>query len=129
MIFWNVAGLKGKEADFWNFIKEFEVIVFTETWIEEKEEAIARSKLEEDYDVEMMAASKEAGKGRSKGGLILATKKGFYEEVPNARRWKGKEFIGKELRRQGKRSFVGVTYMRQQERKQRIDGNHGTCKK
>lgn len=58
-----------------------------------------------------MAARKEAGKGRPKGGIILATKKGIYEEDTKIRRWK--EFLGKEVRRKGKRMYVGVTYMRE----------------
>lgn len=113
MIFWNVAGVKGKEEDFWNFIKEFEVVGLPETWLEEKEEATVRRKLEGEFEVEMMAASRKTGKGRPKGGIILAIKKGIYEEEINARKWKGREFIGKEVKRQGGRMYVGATYMRE----------------
>lgn len=87
MIFCNVAGIKGKAEDCWSFIKEFEVIGLTETWLVGKEEAIAR-------------------------------------------RWKGKEFIDREVRRQERKMYVGVTYMRESRKKKRNDGgNYRTCKK
>lgn len=34
--FWNVAGLNNKDAQFWNYIKEFDIIGMVETWIDEK---------------------------------------------------------------------------------------------
>lgn len=117
MIFCNVAGIKGKAEDCWSFIKEFEVIGLTETWLVGKEEAIARRKLEEKYEIELVAASKEIGKGRPKGEIILAMKKGIYQDVPDARRWKGKEFIDREVRRQERKMYVGVTYMRESRKK------------
>jgi len=33
--FWNVAGVKGKDEDFWEKIREWDVIGMMETWIEE----------------------------------------------------------------------------------------------
>lgn len=34
---WNVAGLWRKEEDFWEFLKDYEVIGLTETWVDEAE--------------------------------------------------------------------------------------------
>ncbi|KAL6265665.1 hypothetical protein P5V15_002462 [Pogonomyrmex californicus] len=34
--FWNVAGLDNKDAQFWEYIKKFDIIGMVETWIEEK---------------------------------------------------------------------------------------------
>lgn len=34
IIFWNVAGLKGKDEEFGQFIKKHDVIYLLETWIE-----------------------------------------------------------------------------------------------
>lgn len=34
-IFWNVAGVRKKEEDFWEFLREFEVVGLTETWVDE----------------------------------------------------------------------------------------------
>lgn len=71
-----------------------------------------RRKLEGEFEVEMVAASRKTEKGRPKRGIILAIKKGIYEEEINARKWKEREFIDKEVKRQGGRMYVGVTYMR-----------------
>lgn len=34
--FWNVAGLRNKDREFWERIKQWDVMVFIETWIDEK---------------------------------------------------------------------------------------------
>lgn len=34
--FWNVVGVGNKDREFWQRIKEWDVIVLSETWIEEK---------------------------------------------------------------------------------------------
>lgn len=60
-----------------------------------------------------MAASKKTRKWRSKERIILAIKKQLYEDKLIARRWKKKEFIGKEVRRQGERKFIGATFIRE----------------
>lgn len=105
-----MAGIKRKAEDFWSFIKKFELIGLTETWLVGKEEAIARRNLEAEYKIELVAASKEIGKGRPKREIILAMKKGIYRDVPDAR-WKGKEFIDREVRKkQGRKMYVRVTY-------------------
>ena len=36
MIFWNVAGLGRQDRDFWEFVKEYDYIGLSETWVEEK---------------------------------------------------------------------------------------------
>lgn len=35
IIFWNIAGLLRKDKDFWNYLKEYDIINLMETWIEE----------------------------------------------------------------------------------------------
>ena len=35
MCFWNVAGLISKDKEVWKYLKTFDVIGLTETWIEE----------------------------------------------------------------------------------------------
>lgn len=34
--FWNVAGVGNKDREFWQRIKRWDVIVMSETWLEEK---------------------------------------------------------------------------------------------
>ena len=36
IVFWNVAGLGNKGKDFWKEIREWDIIVMSETWMEEK---------------------------------------------------------------------------------------------
>lgn len=36
IMFWNVAGIGGKDVEFWNFIKRFDYIGLGEIWITEK---------------------------------------------------------------------------------------------
>lgn len=36
MTFWNVAGMGKKDKDFWEGLKEGDVMILMETWIEEK---------------------------------------------------------------------------------------------
>lgn len=35
IVFWNVAGLLGKDRGFWEFVEKQDFVGFTETWIEE----------------------------------------------------------------------------------------------
>lgn len=36
IVFWNVAGIKNKENEFWKYLGEFDVVGLVETWVEEK---------------------------------------------------------------------------------------------
>ncbi|KAH0818181.1 hypothetical protein GEV33_004610 [Tenebrio molitor] len=38
IVFWNVAGIKNKENEFWKYLGEFDVVGLVETWVEEKRE-------------------------------------------------------------------------------------------
>lgn len=35
VIFWNVAGLRNKDRDFWKGLEYWDVIVLSETWVDE----------------------------------------------------------------------------------------------
>lgn len=37
MVFWNVARLGNKDGEFWNWLRDWDVVTLTETWIEKKE--------------------------------------------------------------------------------------------
>lgn len=37
ILFWNVVEIKNKDEEFWEFIKEHEIVGLTETWLEDKE--------------------------------------------------------------------------------------------
>lgn len=36
IIFWNIAGIGRQGKDFWNFVKEYDFISLSETWLEEQ---------------------------------------------------------------------------------------------
>jgi len=47
--FWNVAGLRNKDTDFWEKLREWKVIVLVETWVERKGWERIRRKLPKEY--------------------------------------------------------------------------------
>lgn len=48
-MFWNVAGLNKKDADFWKGLGKWDVIVLVETWLEEKGWRRIKNRLPEGY--------------------------------------------------------------------------------
>ena len=73
--FWNVAGVKRKDEEFWRGLTEWDVIVMSETWVEEKEwEAVAR-RLPKGYIWEKQWARRENKRGRAMGGMIMGVRK------------------------------------------------------
>lgn len=66
--FWNMAGLKKKEEEFWRGLEEWDVVVLIETWIEEGIWKKIRKKLPRGYKWRMQAARRERSRGRAKGG-------------------------------------------------------------
>lgn len=36
MVFWNVAGLRNKDKDFWKGLKDWDIMLFMETWMDRK---------------------------------------------------------------------------------------------
>jgi len=35
--FWNVAGFKGKDKNFWWGLRKWDVVILTETWVDKKD--------------------------------------------------------------------------------------------
>lgn len=36
LIFWNIAGLGNKDKEFWKYVKGFDFVSLSETWVDEK---------------------------------------------------------------------------------------------
>lgn len=74
---WNVAGLLGKDREFWERIKDWDVIVVSETWIDErgwekiKEEEV---RIPKGYNWKVQFAGKKNRKGRAMGGMIMGVR-------------------------------------------------------
>lgn len=47
--FWNVAGLRNKDKEFWNGLRRWEVMVMVETWVERKRWKRIKGKLPKGY--------------------------------------------------------------------------------
>lgn len=61
--FWNVAGVEDKDKDFWESLKEWDVLVLNETWIQKKRWEKIRGRMPKGYIWEVQ----EAGE-RNKNG-------------------------------------------------------------
>jgi len=73
--FWNVAGVKNKDSDFWRRLGGWEVVVMTETWIEEKDWERLKEKLPKEFVWKLQMAKRRNRKGRAIGGILLGVKK------------------------------------------------------
>ena len=78
---WNVAGVKNKKADFWEYIRGFDVIGLMETWIEKKEWEDLKAKLPEGWNWKCQEAERKHRKGRAMGGIITGIRKELVEII------------------------------------------------
>jgi len=51
--FWNVAGIRGKDEEFWERIKEWDIIGLVETWVEKKDWEYWKGRVPKDYNWEV----------------------------------------------------------------------------
>lgn len=80
MAFWNVAGLKNEDRDFWNGLRDWDVVTLTETWIEKKKWSNLKEKLLGGYVWELQEAKKRYKKGRALRGIVMGIMKELIEE-------------------------------------------------
>lgn len=74
-MFWNVAGVRAKDKDFWARMKEWDVIVLMETWMEEKGWEVVKRRVPEGFVWKMQAAKRVNKKSRWMGGMLLGIRK------------------------------------------------------
>jgi len=79
LVFWNVAGIKNKDRDFWDYLEKFAVIGLCETWIEEKEWGSLKLRLSKRFVWKCQYVVRVKKKGRAKGGIITGIRKGTEE--------------------------------------------------
>ncbi|CAD6222085.1 GSCOCG00011712001-RA-CDS, partial [Cotesia congregata] len=58
LIFWNVAGIRNKDKEFWEFLERFDVIRLTETWVEEKDWDVMKNRLPPEWSWEHIPAER-----------------------------------------------------------------------
>lgn len=109
MLVWNVAGLEERNEKKWEYIKGFEIIGLTETWITKDKEKMIRNRLK-DFNLEMTEARKDKRKGRAKGGIIFGIKKGLVEEQEILK--KTEEIVAVQIRNKQEARRIIITYMR-----------------
>lgn len=75
--FWNVAGIKRKDRDFWRGIKEWDVVVLVEIWLEKKRWDRIRDKLPRGFKWEAQIGKRKNRKDRAMGGMLVGVRKGI----------------------------------------------------
>lgn len=79
MVFWNTAGIRGKGNDFWDYLKEFDFIGLTETWIEENQWIKIQNDLPQGYKWTSEFAKRAHKKGRAMGGILTGVRDDIAE--------------------------------------------------
>jgi len=79
VMFWNVAGLRNKDVEFWKGLKNWDVIVFSETWVEEKNWDKMRKSLPRGFVWKAQWAMTVKKKERTKGDMIMGIRKELLE--------------------------------------------------
>lgn len=74
-MFWNVAGIGNKDKEFWRYIRTYDFISLSETWMEKKRLEKIRGRLSDTHKWACSYAIKEGKKGRARGGFIIGKKK------------------------------------------------------
>uniref|UniRef100_T1JHH0 Endonuclease/exonuclease/phosphatase domain-containing protein n=1 Tax=Strigamia maritima TaxID=126957 RepID=T1JHH0_STRMM len=75
LIVWNVAGLRNKGPLFWKIITEKDIIILSETWLEEKENKQFSKKLDDLFRWDFLPATRSKKKGRAKGGQLIGVRR------------------------------------------------------
>lgn len=76
-LYWNVQGLRKKllQVIFICFLRQYDVIALSETWIEEKHFADLLGKLPNEYSWHLVPAIREKPRGRASGGMLLGVRR------------------------------------------------------
>lgn len=49
MAFWNVAGVRNKDKEFWEGVQEWDIVVMIETWLDERGWEKVRGRVSKGY--------------------------------------------------------------------------------
>ena len=75
--FWNIVGLGRKDEDFWEYIKEKDIMFLMETWVQENNwEKMAR-KLPKEFEWKAQHAERTKTRERGSGGMVVGVRKGI----------------------------------------------------
>ena len=77
MAFWNVAGVKNKDVEFSKGLEQWDVVVLSETWLQEGDWGRVSYEMPKGYVWEKQWARRESKKGRAMGGMKMGVRKGL----------------------------------------------------
>ncbi|XP_024877156.1 golgin subfamily A member 6-like protein 22, partial [Temnothorax curvispinosus] len=83
--FWNVAGIANKDKEFWEAIKEWDIVIMMETWLDERGWEKMKEKIPREYKWRVQIATRRNKKGRASGGMLLGIRKRI-EEIKEERK-------------------------------------------
>ncbi len=96
LLAWNIAGVKNKTREFWEYVQKYDVVILLETWLEGKDWGVWSGRLPAGFIWERVDAKRAHVKGRAAGGIIFGIKtkgsqrKGAFKMSADLIKWKGK---------------------------------------
>lgn len=96
VIFWNVARLRNKDTDFWKGLKDWDIMLFVETWVDRKGWERVKEMLPKGYVWEVQFAERKNKKGRAMGGMVLGIREKI-EKGKNREVERGEEVLSKKI--------------------------------
>ena len=75
IISWNVAGIVKKDNAFWKGVKDNDIILLSETWLQGKHVNRIDVYMTNEYLWKIIPAHKHKNKGRAIGGMVCACRK------------------------------------------------------
>ena len=77
VIYWNVQGLKSTVEESRQYLNSFDIVLLSETWIEEKNFAKSQKQLPSGFKWIWTTATRDKHRGRPAGGLLVGIREHF----------------------------------------------------
>lgn len=90
-----MAELANKDGEFWEGLKNWEVIVLVEAWVDTKEWKEVKGKLSRGYEWRVQLAGKKNKKGRAMKGMIMGIKREILEKGEKIEMEKEEKIVGR----------------------------------
>lgn len=110
MGFWNIAGVRGRDKEFWKRIKEWDVEGLVETWLKSKNWEGMKRNMPVEFSWWMQEARRERKRERAAGGIIMRIKKSLEGKVEVVEE---EGMVIREINWKRERWRVGTVYIRE----------------
>lgn len=80
LVVWNIAGAS-KIKHTWGYLKNYEIVIRLETWVESKDEEKVKKGLDPKYNWSFKEANRVNKAGRAKGGTIVEIRTESCQEI------------------------------------------------